>query len=157
MNTHMLPGQGDLLQREVDRQEREWLRSTSECELCEERLPKDEITDGLCSTCEQRLRPRCACGCGKLARIVADIRWPGGTDCRAPWVDVEHALESVSRHTPDRPSIDVIVDETSLPNVLSLAQISQSPCWCDMEAMSCFHEYEYHTRIHWCPQHGYKE
>jgi hypothetical protein len=99
----------------------------------------------------------CACGCGQEAKLVADIRWPGGVDCRAPWVDVEHALESVARDTRQSPSVDVVVDADSMGSLLSLVHIGQSPCWCAMEHMLCDHCYKYHTRVSWCPKHGTKD
>jgi len=110
----------------------------------------------ICEVCQSRLHPICACGCGRDADIIADIRWPGGVDCRAPWVDVEHALESVTRNTPERPSIDVILDEEGLRAVTRLS-IDLAPCWCGIENGICYHGYTYHTRLNWCPKHGTKE
>ena len=148
----------------VEPRGRHHLPEQAECKHCNEvKLAADMSSTfpnlgwNVCITCESRLHPMCACGCKQPAKLVADIRWPGGVDCRAPWVDIEHALASVTDHTTDRPSIDVVVDAQSLPALLSLVPIDQSPCWCNMEAMSCFHGYEYHTRLTWCPKHGQKE
>ncbi len=135
-----------------------------ECHVCREEKPVEEMLAtfpnpgwNTCRICDSRLNPRCECGCKQPARIVADIRWEGGVDCRAPFVDLDHALKSVSDHVAERPNVDIILDEHDLPRVISLVHSDLSPCWCDMEAMSCFHGYEYHTRLAWCPKHGAKE
>jgi hypothetical protein len=88
--------------------------------------------------------------------IVADVRWPGGVDCRSPWVDVEHALESVTRHTTERPSIDVILDAEAFEVVRNMSE-ALAPCWCGLESLTCDHGYKYQTKLTWCPKHGTKE
>lgn len=160
----MLPGIGDLAIRQLDQDELKYEYTHSTCEVCGESKHVREMVGEFpnpgwreCRLCHTRLHPMCACGCGRFASIIADVRWPGGVDCRAPWVDIEHALHSVTLHTTERASIDVILDENDLPRILSLVEIGLSPCWCDIEAMTCFHGYEYQTRLPWCPQHGAKE
>jgi hypothetical protein len=84
------------------------------------------------------MHPKCACGCGRLATIVADVVFPTGIDCRAPWVNIEHALGAQSTNL--RPTIDIVVDSDAMPAILSA-----SPCWCQLRR---------HTNLYWCPQHG---
>ena len=132
------------------------------CKECNEtKLASDMVNTypnpgwNICEVCQSRLHPICACGCGAPATIIADVRWPGGVDCRAPWVDVEHAR----RDTLDlsargqTPAIDVILDEEGLRAVTRLS-IELAPCWCGVESMTCDHGYKYHTRLNWCPKHG---
>ena len=154
----MLPGQGDLLMREWDRQDRLSQEANAECKQCDAATDKRTLSHlGLCPDCQAHLHPFCGCGCGEEARLVAEVRWPGGIDCRAPWVDIEHALASVSEHTPDRPSIDVVVDSHDFQVLLRLVDRYLAPCWCGVRLQKCFKGYEYRTRLPWCPCHGAKE
>jgi hypothetical protein len=157
----------------IDSREREYDRTHATCEVCGESKHERYMMATFpnpgwqeCRDCFSRLHPMCACGCNRFASIIADVRWPGGIDCRAPWVDVRHARESVSPPSARTvewdvaPSIDVILDESDLPKVLSLAKAGVSPCWCAIENMTFIvgqSGLRMHTRLPWCPLHGNKE
>ena len=137
----MLPGQGDLLMAEWDRQDRERSRHYAECKECCSEVARDDMVDGLCFECDEAAHPLCACGCGERATIVADVVFATGIDCRAPWVDIEHALGA--QDTNERPTIDVIVPAEDFEKIVAAA-----PCWCGMRL---------HTTCDWCPRHGAKK
>jgi hypothetical protein len=159
----MLPGLGDLAMREFDRACAEYDRSNTECRDCGDSKPNSEMVStfpnpgwNTCQACECLLRPRCECDCGQRAQIVADIRWPGGIDCRAPFVDVKHALAGVAASFTVPPGIDVVLDEDGFKAVIELASLGRNaPCWCGMAKMTFTHgAFTAHTSVAWCPTHG---
>jgi hypothetical protein len=136
----MLPGQGDLLMREWDRQDRERERSMRFCQECLDDCHEDDLIDGLCEDCDDRMRPRCD-WCGELAASVVDV-----------YVDAQHieriavcseACAIGSKDESHPPLIDTVVDAADLQRV-----ISASPCWCEMRKT---------TVLQWCPKHGTKK
>jgi hypothetical protein len=123
-------GAGDLVAQEIDRIQR-GLRTCREC-LGEFEPQADERE---CPPCDARLRPRCTCGCEELATLVADLYVDGEHDCRAPWLNIEHALEAVDSTDPDVGRVDV----RPLDPLAEI--IKAAPCWCEMG-------------VEWCPTHG---
>jgi hypothetical protein len=90
---------------------------------------------GLCASCNARLHPRCACGCGNEATLVADVYVDSLHDCRAPWLNVEHALGAVDSNHP--------VDVRPLDPLAEI--IKAAPCWCKIRTT---------TVCDFCPEHG---
>ena len=88
------------------------------------------------------LLPRCACGCGELATMVADIHADGLHLQRSPWSDLAHAMGAVSGSCP------VQIDE--LPTIKLL--LAARPCWCSMRAGT---ERTAGVVVDWCPRCGY--
>lgn len=82
--------------------------------------------------------PKCACGCGLRARLVADVLVDGGLDCRQPWDSTLHALGACDDEA--RVSVDVVVTAVDLPAI-----IAARPCWCGLRE---------HATCDWCPRHG---
>lgn len=82
--------------------------------------------------------PRCACGCGQRAMVVADVCVDGGLDCRQPWYSELHARGACDDET--RVQVSVVVATEDLGAV-----IEAGPCWCGLRE---------HTTCDWCPQHG---
>jgi hypothetical protein len=80
--------------------------------------------------------PRCACGCGELAEMVADIHADGCHLQRSPWADLAHAMGAVDDNHP------VMIDELAPVAVLLAART----CWCGLRET---------TVVDWCPRCGY--
>ena len=89
-------GPGDLAMRDLDDAE----RGTRTCPACGDLYGNEEGRDGVCHGCADRLHPRCACGCGEDATLVADVYVDGEHDCRAPWYSIEHAVGATDSNHP---------------------------------------------------------
>lgn len=127
-------GMGDVLEARIAREE----RSDVECPECGNTYERNGRP--MCDDCDKRLHPRCACGCGGLAKIVADtlVTTDDGKQEhieREPWVDIEHALGA-----NDATARTSIIPLDPLKEILAAA-----PCWCRMRAG---------TVVGWCPHCG---
>jgi hypothetical protein len=137
----VLPGIGDLACAAIDRDERN-LITCGECGNLFE--PRDGAD--ICPSCEKRLHPRCACGCGGLAKIVADtlVMCDNGKQEhieREPWVDIEHALGA-----NDATARTSIIPLDPLKDIIAAA-----PCWCHMRENT---DTRAGTVVGWCPHCG---
>ena len=136
----MLPGQGDLLMREWDRQDREGERDKRTCQECLDDCHKDDWKDELCPDCHDRMRPRCDY-CGEPATSVVDVYLDAQHIERIAVCSEACACGSVDTEHP--PLIDTVVDAADLQRV-----IAAGPCWCAMRKT---------TVLQWCPRHGTKK
>ena len=68
----MLPGAGDLAMAEFDRQQARAI-DCNECGAEFDRDTEEPHERHVCPECYERMHPRCACGCGEEATIIADV------------------------------------------------------------------------------------
>jgi len=132
----MIEGPGDIACRQLEREE----VPMADCKECYAEVGRDDLIDGLCTDCDNRMRPRCD-WCGELATSIVDVYIDGQHIERIPVCSEACAIGSKGEAHP--PLIDTVVAVDDLQRVIFAA-----PCWCGMRAT---------TVCNWCPQHGTKK